>query len=323
MRTRVPKVRLIVLLCLCSIISPHSYSQSITAGKIEVGIGVGPSFFLGDLGGNRGKGKTFIKDVNLPMTKLMKGLYVNLYPSEWLGFRIAFNVGQLEAYDSLIKTDGKDEHERRKRNLGFKSPLAELYVAMEVNPTVFIEQYDGLQGKFRPYCLVGFGYFKFNPKGEYIENNGSRRWVDLKPLHLEGQGFPEYPTRKEYSLLQQELVMGGGFKYYLKENMYIGFEILHRKTFTDYVDDVSTKYINPIYFDKYLSPDQAVIARQLMYREQFYNPTVNRPYIDYQRGDPKENDAFFSALLRFGWRLNGESSPNSRAKKQLKCPVFY
>jgi len=325
MRTRVPGVRLIVLICLLSIISPHSQSQSVAAmnGRLELGIGIGPSFFVGDLGGNRGKGKTFIKDVDIPLTKLMKGLYINFYPAEWLGIRVAVNLGEIEGYDSLVKTTGKDEMERRKRNLGFRSKIKEAYAAIELYPTVFLEQYDGLQYKLRPYGLMGFGRFHYNPEGQYIEPNGNRRWVELKPLHLEGQGFPEYPKRKEYSLDQYALIMGGGFKYFIKENMYVGFEIVHRKCFTDYLDDVSTKYINPYYFDKYLSPADAQVARQMAYREQFYNPAVNRPYIGGQRGDPKENDAFFSGMLRFGWRLNGSNSPNAQARKQLKCPVFY
>lgn len=324
MRTYVPTVRLIVLICLLSIISPHSYSQSILAGngKIEVGLGVGPSFFLGDLGGAPGKGKTFIKDLDLPLTKLMKGVYVNLYPTEWLGFRLAANIGELQGQDSLTDNKGGHERFRKQRNLGFKSPLAEVYAAFEFYPTVFLEKYDGLAHKIRPYGLGGLGVFHFNPKGQYIEPNGNKKWVELKPLHLEGQGFAEYPDRKEYSLTQLEMVMGGGVKYYLKENIYFGFEILHRKTFTDYVDDVSTQYINPALFSNYLTPEQAVMARQLMYRENLYNPSVNRPYANTQRGDPKENDAFFSGLLRFGWRINGDS-PNSRARNQLKCPVFY
>jgi hypothetical protein len=60
-----------------------------------------------------------------------------------------------------------------------------------------------------------------------------------------------------------------------------------------------------------------------MYRENIYNPAVSRPFINTQRGDPKENDAYFSSILRLGWRMNGSNSPNGRAKQQLKCPVFY
>ncbi len=292
-------------------------------GKIEVGLNIGPSFFLGDLGGNRGQGKTFVKDVNFPLTKLMKGLYVNFYPAEWVGFRLAVNVGKLEGFDSVIDNKGTDERFRLQRNLGFRSNLAEAYLAAEIYPTVMLEQYDGLLHKIRPYGVAGLGIYHFNPKGEYIEPNGSIKWVELQPLHLEGQGFAEYPDRKEYSLTQMNIIMGGGFKYYIKENMYVGFEIIHRKTFTDYIDDVSKEYINPNLFDQYLTAQQATYAKQLEYREKFRNPSINRPYINQQRGDPVQNDAYFSGMIRLGWRINGANSPNGRARRQLKCPVFF
>jgi hypothetical protein len=318
-------VRITVLLCFVSLLSLTSPAQSITTsdGRFEIGLGLGPSFFLGDLGGTRGVGKTFVKDVNFPLTKLMKGLYINYSPAEVLGFRLAVNLGVLEGYDSAIKTNGVHEYERKKRNLGFKSNLFEVYGALEIYPTVFFEQYDGLFHKFRPYGVIGFGMFKFNPKAQYIAPNGDRIWVELQPLRLEGQGMAEYPGREMYKLWQQEIPLGFGFKYYVKDNMYVGLEILHRKTFTDYIDDVSTTYINPALFSNYLTAEQATYARQLMYREQFLNPTVNRPYINQQRGDPKENDAYFSGMLRLGWRINGSNSPNARARKQLQCPVFY
>jgi hypothetical protein len=104
--------------------------------------------------------------------------------------------------------------------------------------------------------------------------------------------------------------------------MYVGFEVIHRKTFTDYIDDVSKTYIDPSLFDQYLSPSQAVIARQLMYRENLANPSVNRPYINEQRGNPNQNDAYFSGIIRFGWRFGG-GLQDSKIKKQLKCPHFF
>ncbi len=324
MRTGLLTVRLCVLSFLLFITSFHSASaQSVQTsdGKFEIGLALGPSFFVGDLGGNRGKGKTFVKDVNLPLTKLMKGIYLNYYPSEWLGFRLGISQGQVEGYDSIIDSKGTAERFRKQRNLGFRSNVTEAYAALEIYPTVFLENYDGLLGKLRPYGLAGLGMFHFNPQAQYIKPNGENIWVELKPLHLEGQGFPEYPNRKEYALTQTEIVMGAGFKYYVKENMYVGFEILHRKTFTDYIDDVSTEYIDPQLFDLHLTPEQAVMARQLSYRETLINPALNRSYIDQQRGDPKQNDAFFSALIRFGWRINGAGSSSQR--RQLKCPVFF
>ena len=241
MRTTVHVVRTSVLICTFAIASFFSHAQSLASpnGKFEIGLGIGPLFFLGDLGGNMGKGTYFVKDVNFPVTKLQKGIYVNYYPQEWFGFRLAANYGVLEGADSLIKEKGGDESYRYVRNLHFRSKVMEAYAAVEIYPTVFFEEYDGLQGKIRPYGVVGVGMFKFRPQTQYASANGTNRWVDLEPLQIEGQGMSEYPDRPRYKLTQFEIPLGGGVKWYVKENMYLGFELLHRKTFTDYVDDLS------------------------------------------------------------------------------------
>ncbi|MGB3007899.1 MAG: hypothetical protein WBC06_15400, partial [Chitinophagaceae bacterium] len=172
-----------------------------------------------------------------------------------------------------------------------------------------------LQGKIRPYILGGVGIYNFNPETKDVDGT----WVKTAPLRLEGQGFAEYPDSKPYKLTQINVLAGFGIKYYVKENMYVGLEILHRKLFTDYVDDVSHNYyIDPIHFDTYLSPADAVKARRLYYRGIYSFPTT-RPYEEFaERGDPSENDAFFSTIIRLGWRFN-----NTASTKHLKCPVFY
>lgn len=324
MRTIVLSVRTLVLILAFVLYSTRSFSQSITTGngKVEIGLGLGPLFFLGDLGGNPGIGQgTWLKDVQFPLTKLSKGIYFNIYPAEWIGFRLAANQGRIDGYDSVIKDKGGLERFRKIRNLQFQSSLLEAYVAMELYPTFFFEKFDGLVGKLRPYGVIGVGAFKFNPKGKYYAPDGSAKWVELQPLRLEGQGMAEYPDRKTYSLTQIEIPMGFGFKYYLKENMYVGLEILHRQTFTDYIDDVSTTYIDNGLFANYLTPEQAAMANQLYYRENFVpsNPNTPRLPSDPQRGDVTQNDAFFSSILRLGWRLN-QLNP---ALRQLKCPSYY
>ena len=327
MRTTVPGVRTLVLICVFIASSLSSFSQSITSGngKYEFGVALGPIFFLGDLGGNQGVGKNNLKDVNMPLTKLSKGLFINVYPSEWLGFRVAINHAQVEAYDNIIKDKGGDEIARKKRNLQFQSSIFEAYAAAEIYPTIFFEQYDGLKGKFRPYGLVGAGIFKFNPKGQYFSPNGTSSWVELKPLRTEGQGL--VPGKEEYKLTSLEIPLGAGFKYYFSETKYVGFEVVHRKSFTDYVDDVSTDYVDPIIFEQ-LAPELRPMARQLYFREGFVpgggnNPNARVPAVGEQRGDPKDNDSFFTPVIRFGWRLNDKNSPGSRAARQMRCPSFY
>ncbi|HET9825923.1 MAG TPA: hypothetical protein VFP87_11345, partial [Chitinophagaceae bacterium] len=134
MKRIVPIGRAIVMFALI-LISPtlKSFSQSMTAGngKVEVGLGIGPLFFLGDLGGSKGIGQTFVKDVDFPMTKLCKGLFLTVTPNEWLGFRIAANQGVLQGDDKQAPNKGGDEVSRLQRNLNFKSNLLEAYAALE------------------------------------------------------------------------------------------------------------------------------------------------------------------------------------------------
>ena len=317
MKTIVPTVRLSVLICLFACFSSQGISQSISTanGKLEIGLGIGPMFFLGDLGGSAGTGNTFIKDLDVPLTKLNKGFYLNFYPTEFIGIRIAGNLGFVEGDDAQAPAKGGAEEDRKYRNLSFRSKINEVYAAIEIYPTYFIEKFDGLKGKLRPYFLAGVGMFHFNPETKDVDGN----WIKTAPLRLEGQGFAQYPESKPYKLFQKNILGGFGFKYYLKENAYIGFEILHRKLFTDYVDDVSHNYyIDPIYFDQNLPAADAVTARRLYYRGIYSFPS-SRPYEEFaERGDPKENDAYFSSILRFGWRIGSDNRT-----KQLKCPVFY
>src|SRR6476646_2007347 len=233
MRTTVHGVRTLVLISILIISLSPAKAQSISTGngKVEFGLGLGPMFFLGDLGGNYGVGKRFLKDLNIPLTQFSKGLFLNLYTAEYIGFRIAINQGKLTGDDAIINPDKNGEEIfRLQRNLEFRTNIWEAYGAIEFYPTVFIEQYDGLKGKLRPYGVIGFGAFHFNPQARYYDAAGNATWVDLQPLRLEGQGMAEYPTRPQYSLTQYMVPMGVGVKYFIKDNFYVGFEILHRKT---------------------------------------------------------------------------------------------
>lgn len=320
MRTLVQRVRTLALIGGLSLSACFSNAQSLSTpnGKFEIGLGIGPMFFLGDLGGNMGKGTYFVKDLNLSTTKLQKGLFVNFYPQEWIGFRLAANISKLEGADSLVKDKGSAELFRLDRNLHFRTNLTEAYAAMEIYPTVFFEEYEGLQGKVRPYGVIGVGLFKFNPQTQYYSPNGTKRWVDLEPLRIEGQGMEEYPDRPRYKLTQMEIPLGGGVKWYVKENMYLGFEVLHRKTFTDYIDDLSKDYIDQNLYDKYLAPEQAVVAKQVQNRKVSGGVFATGPTpVGEQRGNAKRNDSFFSSIVRFGWRLFDNSTAD-----HMGCPKW-
>lgn len=298
-------------------LSPAQAQYGRGNGKVEIGLGAGPMFFLGDLGGSAGIGRGFLKDLDLPNAKFSTGVYVTVHPTEWLGLRIAGTLGSVTANDADAPNKGGAEMDRKERNLHFRSKIQEAYAALEFYPTVFLEQYSDLFGKLRPYGLAGVGIYHFNPEVQDIDGS----WVKTKPLRLEGQGFAEYPNSKPYELTQLNLIGGIGIKYYVSENMYVGTEVVYRKLLTDYVDDVSQdSYIDPIYFDQYLPAAAAEQARRLYYRGTYSYPTT-RPYSEFQqRGDPKQNDSYFSTTIRLGWRLGGEGS--GRTPRGQRCPIF-
>jgi hypothetical protein len=296
--------------------------------RVEAGLNFGPTFFLGDLGGKVGKGTTFIKDLNYELTKLMKGAFISVYPTDWMGFRLAAQYTYLEGRDNIINTHGVDELWRKQRNLDFKSNVWEAYTALEFFPIGYFNRgNDDYEGRFRPYVFVGVGLFHFNPKGSLTDQNGNVTWHELQRLKTEGQDMPEYPGKKQYSLMKMNIPYGGGFKYLLSEKVNIGLELLYRKTFTDYIDDVSTTYIDPNDFDKNLNAADAAIARQIHDKTVgIVTPGVNRYDPGVQRGNPNNKDAYFSFLFKLGINLKGGDGENGNygsASSRMKCPVRF
>lgn len=329
---------LVGMLCCCE--GKPANAQHLLFGlgdaKVEAGINFGPTFFLGDLGGKVGKGATFIKDLNYELTKLMKGAFVTVYPNEWMGFRIAAQFTYVEGIDSIISTHGVDELWRKQRNLDFKSNVWEAYGAFEFFPIQYLkrndEEYDP---RFRPYIFGGIGLFHFNPKGSLKDQNGNVTWHELQPLSTEGQGFTQYPDRKPYKLTQMNIPFGGGFKYILNDNVNVGLELLYRKTFTDYMDDVSTTYIDPQFFAANLPAADAAIARAISDKTIGYvTPGVTRFQPGDTRGFPQHKDAYFSFLFKIGIRFGEGGYSNGGGgvggggnwrswRNSVRCPVRY
>jgi hypothetical protein len=302
-----------------------SFSSMHAQVQYEIGISAGPSNFLGDLGGNQGIGRPFIKDNNIELTRIMPGIYFQVSPNQYLSFRASFNFGKLEGADSVINRKGGLENARADRNQHFKSPLTEFMVTGEFYPTVFLEQDpDDVYHKFRPYLLAGVGVFRFNPQGQYIDPNGNASWVDLKPLRTEGQGMPNYPNREEYSLTQVNLPYGIGIKYFFNEKFNVSLEIVNRKTFTDYIDDVSTTYVSDQDFYNYFGAGTATadIARQMANKAAYANGGNYLPSYGPgdKRGTETNNDAYYSTVVKFGMRLGNDGE--RRFRNNTRCPVI-
>ena len=260
----------------------------------ELGCSIGGMNCLTDLGGKKGTGKKFIKDVNLKNTRPCFSIYTSFMYKDALCARLELSLGNITAYDSILRNVSSSATGRYERGLNFKSTIADLQFAIEIHPLFFNTNGEKDPPHFSPYALVGIGYFSFNPQA-----NLNGHWYGLQPLHTEGQGFKECPGRNEYKLHQVNFPVGAGLKYELSPIANLRLEFVYHILTTDYLDDVSTTYIDPSLFAAYLTPAQAAIARQLADRQSERVPShITTP--GQQRGNPENKDAFFSLQLKIG-----------------------
>lgn len=173
------------------------------------------------------------------------------------------------------------------RNLSFQSNVYEFGFIGEYN-LFGLDKYM----PFSPYLFAGVAVFHHNPQAEL---NGT--WVDLQPLGTEGQGTAAYPDRRPYSLWQVSIPFGAGVKIQFAEKVTLGLEAGLRRTFTDYLDDVSTTYVDR----SILANESGQLAVRLMDRsgEIMSDPPLRRE--GSIRGNPDVQDyyAFMGATLSF------------------------
>lgn len=190
--------------------SQFSYSQ-----KWELGGMLGVSNYNGDLA----------REIVLKESHLAGGLLFRYNLGKFFSLRTAFQAG-------TISGDDKNFTENKYRNLHFKSNISELSAMMEYNFKPFGAQVR--TENFTPYLALGVAFFHFNPRTKY---NGD--WFNLRNLRTEGQS-----NSQMYKLNQISIPFGMGLKWSVTHNLTLGFEFLYRKTFTDYLDDVSKTYPN-------------------------------------------------------------------------------
>lgn len=129
-----------------------------------------------------------------------------------------------------------------RRNLSFRSDIFELAAIAEFNFRPFGP--GATEGVWTSYLFGGIGVFHYNPQALYTDSDGGQMWVDLQPLHTEGQATSLYPERRPYALLQLCMPFGVGVKWRINKTFSLTAEYGFRKTWTDYLDDVSTTYVD-------------------------------------------------------------------------------
>jgi hypothetical protein len=207
-----------------------------------------------------------------------------------------------------ISGDDKNNAKNAARNLSFSSPVTDIHLGLEYD---LLNPYEHF---IAPYLFAGISRFSFNPSA--IDTTG--RKVFLQPLSTEGQGF--YQGRKKYALGQFAIPFGGGIKLSLSENIRLGFEVGLRKTNTDYLDDVSTTYID----QNVLLTNRGQQAVNMAFRGGELKTGLAYPADGSQRGSAKSKDWYYFSGVTLNIRLNsgGDGGGNGAARKsKTGCPT--
>jgi len=272
---------------------------------LEMGGSVGIMNCLTDVGGNKGIGKPLIKDLNIGNIQMNGSIYLSAIYKYALGIRIEGTMGKIKAYDSILNPVKESTLGRYERNLQFSSKITELAITFEFHPLfIFINWLtkESSPPALSPYITAGVGFFKFNPQAKLYSN-----WIDLQPLHTEGQGFVEFLDRKNYQLSQINFPIGAGLKYEITPAIILRAELVTRILNTDYLDDISTRYIDPKLFSKYLSGPKLNDALALNDRRNKFNPAFPvDPNGGQRRGNPLNNDSYFTFNIKIGVAIGRE-----------------
>lgn len=263
----------------------------------EIGGSAGLMNSLTDLGGKKGIGKSFIKDLSWKNAKPSFSVYALAMYKYAVGVRLEGTFGSVQAADSSLRSVAASTFGRYERNLSFKSKITDLQLALEIHPLFFREYDEDEAPYFSPYLVAGVGYFSFDPQAEI---NG--QVYSLQPLRTEGQGFAEYRDRTPYKLSQVNFPVGIGIRYEVNSFLNARVEVVHRILQTDYLDDVSRDYVDPALFSNYLPANQAAVAQQLFDRQGELNGS-HTTQVGSQRGNPKNNDAYFTVQVKLGITL--------------------
>jgi hypothetical protein len=283
-----------VLLCInfCEPLYAQEQDKSVT-----IALFTGAINYQGDLNPN---------SFTFSHSNFAAGLVFRKPLNRWFTFRAGASIGKIEAADRWNRDYLKP------RNLSFTTTIKEAYAGLEV--TIL----DLSSKKFTPYIYGGLAVFHFNPWT--LDNSGTKTY--LKPLSTEGQGLTQYPKQRPYKLTQFALPFGIGGKYAITPSVSIGIEFSQRKSFTDYIDDVSTFFVDR----NVLLLAKGPKAVELSYRsDELPGGQQSYPLHGEQRGTPSEMDWYYFFGTTLEIKLNSigkifKSFKGHNSVASQRCP---
>ncbi len=258
---------------------------SVFSQGVEYRFYTGATYYQGDL-------SPLPNALSFSKGHLAVGTSVGLSAGPYVSFQTRLLYGKISGDDAQASSIW-----RKRRNLSFESDLVEWGVTTELSFNSVFKRLN----KFgiNLYLVGGVNLFHFNPKATW-----QGKEYRLQPLGTEGQNY--LPGKSRYSLTDVSITHGIGVKFDVASNIVMGVEVAPRRTFTDYIDDVSGTYVS---YNELLE-NQGEIAANLANRTGEYlgsNPVnVSTGTI---RGDSSDNDWYLFTGLFVGYKIGTPTLP--------------
>lgn len=267
-----------ILLLLLAYLSLSAGAQTYKSSSWAANLFLGVSNMRGDLGGSDFIGAGGIFNLDIRATR----------PA--IGAGIAWNRGAWSLGTNVVATylAGSDEYSnqdfQQNRNLSVRTDLLEANLLVEWRP------FSRSSGFNRFYIYSGIGGIYYQPKTKYNDD-----WVKLRTLGTEGQYLTD--GTGPYNELDIVIPYGLGYKFRLGRSTSLVVDLGFRHTFTDYLDDVSTVYADPLFLAEANGPLAPTLADR--------SATPNA--VGSKRGNPDTNDFYFLLGLKLEYILGGKA----------------
>ena len=276
------KMKFLAFLLISSIAVNAQSQNNEYVQKGEFGITVGVAHYFGDINTRAA--------INRPKPAL--GAFFRKQFGNYVGVRLSAHYAQLGYSDTYSKNEYQNI-----RNLSFNTNIWEIALQGDFNFFKFIP--NDPYYSFTPYVTLGVGVFTYDP---YAFTNGEKEF--LRPLGTEGQ-LIGYNGRKPYNTLAMCIPLGVGVKYNVSEKINFSFEISHRFTTTDYLDDVSTTFVGA---DKFTPLSTAALLQD---RSVEITPSTPLGVEGRQRGWSKQKDQYIIAEIGITYNLSSYKCPTA------------
>jgi hypothetical protein len=195
---------------------------------------------------------------------------------------------------ATISGDDNNFEDQKIRNLNFTSPLTEFSSIVEFNFMKF--GVDVNEKRQTPYVYIGLSLTQYDPSATYGNVTTQLRNVRTEEV--------------QYGLFAVTVPMGFGYKWQFDNHIALNWNIGFRRSYSDYLDDVSTVY--PDNFDNIRTRKGANLA------------TVTDPSARNNLGIPISEKGYRRGNADFtDWYVISTVSLSYRFYKKLKCRRFY